>query len=118
MRRLTSACMAAAFVVAVSPAQAPLTQYSGSIYYDLKDRYTAAVVLTNVSSLTLHGKRLLDVSALAGVRNGDSRPLAGLAFGRSWQVFDQVSVTVAVAGVQPQGARLSAGLVIGLSYRF
>lgn len=96
----------------------PPKAFVGSLYYDVKDRYVAAVALAPVGALSIRGKRVLDVSALAGWRNGDSAPVAGFEVGRSWQMFDQVSFHTGIAIVQVQGGRPSGGVVIGIAYRF
>lgn len=119
MRRLRSACLAASIVVsAVSPAQ-PLSNWSGSLYYDLRTRVTSAVVLTEIAPITLHGKQVLSLSAFAGsqVRAG-ATPVGGFALTRTWAIADQVGLTAGLGLSVSQGSPVGVGGIVGLSIRF
>lgn len=97
-----------------------LSPWSGAFFYDVRSKTLNAVVLNKIRDLTkntkLSGFSLYGFAGTTVDRNG--KATAGLAIGKDWKWFDQVSfftgIGVSFSASQPIGG----GLIVGASVHF
>ena len=119
MKAIKSQATIAAFALAT--AAHAQTQWSTSMYYDLKDKSWAGVVTTPLTTfksvLGLRGFEI-DLDAFAGVSFGTGSPVAGFSLGKRFPLADTVTGYFGVGVKAENRVPVSVGPTLGLSVKF
>lgn len=120
MKNIALASVIALSSFGLAQQQGNASPWSGSLYYDIRTAKANAVVLNKFLDLTINGKPTrFSLYGFAGTSvDGEGNAVGGLAFGREFHWFDQVSI-FAGAGISFSGGNpVGGGVLAGVSFKF
>lgn len=103
------------------PVQANLpSPWSGAFFYDIKGGHMDAVILNKILDLTKNTKLSgFSLYGFAGTTvNKDGKAVAGLAIGKDWKWFDQVSFFTGIGVSFSASTPIGGGIIVGASVHF